>query len=223
MFLMRIGAPGAEKPIVRIDDDSYVDVSDVVTDFDESFFGGAWGGLPGLRTLVAERVARGEVRPFAGERIGAPIARPHQILCIGLNFSDHAAETGQRDPGRADPVHQVPEHPAGTERRRPDPARIDQARLGGRARHRDRRTHQLPTGQGRRGRAHRRLLRGQRRQRARLPDRARRPVVEGQVGRDVQSGRAVAGHAATRSTTCWTSGCGWTSTGSAGRPGRPRR
>jgi 2-keto-4-pentenoate hydratase/2-oxohepta-3-ene-1,7-dioic acid hydratase in catechol pathway len=98
MFLMRIGAPGAEKPIVRIDDDSYVDVSDVVTDFDESFFGGAWGGLPGLRTLVADRVARGEVRPFAGERIGAPIARPHQILCIGLNFSDHAAETGQRIP-----------------------------------------------------------------------------------------------------------------------------
>jgi len=98
MFLMRIGAPGAEKPIVRIDDDSYVDVSDVVTDFDESFFGGARGGLPGLRTLVADRVARGEVRPFAGERIGAPIARPHQILCIGLNFSDHAAETGQRIP-----------------------------------------------------------------------------------------------------------------------------
>ncbi|WP_240777568.1 helix-turn-helix domain-containing protein [Nonomuraea basaltis] len=35
---------------------------------------------------------------FAGERIGAPIARPHQILCIGLNHSDHAAETGQAVP-----------------------------------------------------------------------------------------------------------------------------
>ena len=35
---------------------------------------------------------------FAGERIGAPIARPHQILCIGLNYSDHAAETGQAVP-----------------------------------------------------------------------------------------------------------------------------
>ena len=98
MFLMRIGAPGAEKPIVRIDDDSYVDVSDVVTDFDESFFGGASGGLAGLRSLVTDRVARGAVSPFAGERIAAPIARPHQILCIGLNFSDHAAETGQRIP-----------------------------------------------------------------------------------------------------------------------------
>ena len=35
---------------------------------------------------------------FADERIGAPIARPHQILCIGLNYSDHAAETGQAVP-----------------------------------------------------------------------------------------------------------------------------
>lgn len=98
MFLMRIGAPGAEKPVVRLDDDSYVDVSDTVTDFDESFFGGASSGLGGLRSLVADRVARAEVSLFAGERIGAPIARPHQILCIGLNFSDHAAETGQRIP-----------------------------------------------------------------------------------------------------------------------------
>jgi len=98
MFLMRIGAPGAEKPVVRVDDDSYVDVSDVVTDFDEAFFGGASGGLAGLRPLVADRIARGQVSPFAGERVGAPIARPHQILCIGLNFSDHAAETGQRIP-----------------------------------------------------------------------------------------------------------------------------
>jgi len=44
--------------------------------------------------VVAERAARGDVTAFAGERIGAPIARPHQILCIGLNYRDHAAETG---------------------------------------------------------------------------------------------------------------------------------
>jgi len=42
------------------------------------------------------------VRRFAGERIGAPIARPHQILCIGLNYSDHAAESGQDVP--AEPI-----------------------------------------------------------------------------------------------------------------------
>ena len=98
MFLMRIGAPGAERPVVRIDDETYVDVSDVVDDFNEAFFGGAAGGLAALRTLVDERAAAGAVRSFSGERIGAPIARPHQILCIGLNYSDHAAESGQAVP-----------------------------------------------------------------------------------------------------------------------------
>jgi 2-keto-4-pentenoate hydratase/2-oxohepta-3-ene-1,7-dioic acid hydratase in catechol pathway len=96
---MRIGAPGAEKPVVRLDDATYVDVSDVVTDFDEAFFA---AGLEPLRATVAERIAAGAVRAFDGERIGAPIARPHQILCIGLNYSDHAAETGQAVP--AEPI-----------------------------------------------------------------------------------------------------------------------
>ncbi len=93
---MRIGAAGTEKPVVRIDDESYVDLSDVVGDFDEAFFGG--GGLDRLGPVVAERLASGQVTSFAGERIGAPIARPHQILCIGLNYRDHAAETGQAVP-----------------------------------------------------------------------------------------------------------------------------
>jgi 2-keto-4-pentenoate hydratase/2-oxohepta-3-ene-1,7-dioic acid hydratase in catechol pathway len=93
---MRIGASGAEKPVVRIDDETYVDVSDVVTDFDESFFGS--DGLDRIRPAVAERAAAGQVTRFAGERIGPPIARPHQILCIGLNYRDHAAETGQAVP-----------------------------------------------------------------------------------------------------------------------------
>ena len=44
--------------------------------------------------VVGERVAAGQTAAFGDERIGAPIARPHQILCIGLNYSDHAAETG---------------------------------------------------------------------------------------------------------------------------------
>ncbi|WP_346280340.1 fumarylacetoacetate hydrolase family protein [Pseudonocardia sp.] len=99
MYLMRIGAPGVEKPAVRLDDTTYVDVSDVVTDFDEAFFA---DGLEPLRATVTERVAAGTVREFGGERIGAPIARPHQILCIGLNYSDHAAETGQAVP--AEPI-----------------------------------------------------------------------------------------------------------------------
>jgi 2,4-didehydro-3-deoxy-L-rhamnonate hydrolase len=96
VYLMRIGAPGAEKPVARIDDETYVDLSDTVTDFDERFFGS--GGLDRVRPLVAERVAAGRVARFAGERIGAPFARPHQILCIGLNYRDHAAESGMPVP-----------------------------------------------------------------------------------------------------------------------------
>src|SRR5450631_1782802 len=59
-------------------------------------------GLADLRTLVEQRVADRRTTPFAGERVGAPSARPHQILCIGLNYSDHAAETGQAVP--AEPI-----------------------------------------------------------------------------------------------------------------------
>jgi len=96
VYLMRIGAPGAEKPVARVDDETYVDLSDLVEDVDETFFAG--GGLDRIRPLVDERAGAGRVQRFAGERIGAPIARPHQILCIGLNYRDHAAETGQAVP-----------------------------------------------------------------------------------------------------------------------------
>jgi 2-keto-4-pentenoate hydratase/2-oxohepta-3-ene-1,7-dioic acid hydratase in catechol pathway len=93
---MRIGNPGSEKPVARIDDETYVDVSDLAPDFDEAFFGS--GGIERIRPAVEQRAAAGQVSRFSGERIGAPFARPHQILCIGLNYSDHAAETGQSVP-----------------------------------------------------------------------------------------------------------------------------
>jgi len=92
MYLMRIGAPGAETPAARVDDETYVDLSDVVQDFDEGFFGA--DGVERIRPIVEERIAAGQTTALADQRIGAPIARPHQILCIGLNYSDHAAETG---------------------------------------------------------------------------------------------------------------------------------
>jgi 2-keto-4-pentenoate hydratase/2-oxohepta-3-ene-1,7-dioic acid hydratase in catechol pathway len=75
-----------------VDDGTYVDLADVVRDFDEQFFGG--DGLDRIRPVVEERIAAGRTSELDGRRIGAPIARPHQILCIGLNYSDHAAETG---------------------------------------------------------------------------------------------------------------------------------
>jgi 2,4-didehydro-3-deoxy-L-rhamnonate hydrolase len=96
MYLMRLGPIGSERPVVRIDDSHYVDVSDVVDDFDETFFGS--NGLPRLAEIVQERTAAEQLQEFGEERIGAPIARPHQILCIGLNYSDHAAETGAAAP-----------------------------------------------------------------------------------------------------------------------------
>jgi len=95
MHLMRLGPPGAEQPAVRVDDDTYVDVSDVVHDVDGALLA---GGLDALRDVVAERVTAGRVEQLQGLRVGAPIARPHQILCIGLNYRDHAAETGQAVP-----------------------------------------------------------------------------------------------------------------------------
>jgi len=93
---VRIGDRGRERPAVQVGDDAFIDVADVAGDFDEAFFGA--GGPPLLREPVAERIAAGRIEPLAGRRLGAPIARPHQILCIGLNYSDHAAETGQPVP-----------------------------------------------------------------------------------------------------------------------------
>ena len=94
MKLMRIGEAGAERPVVRVDDDTYVDVADL----EDLFF-----AVPReFRQLVEARITAGQVGRFAGERVGAPLRRPHQILCIGLNYRDHAAETGQPVP--AEPI-----------------------------------------------------------------------------------------------------------------------
>lgn len=100
MRLVRVGPAGSETPGVLVDDELFVDLSDIVDDYNEAFF--ASGALATLAATVAERVADGRVEPLHGRRFGAPIARPHQILCIGLNYSDHAAETGQAVP--AEPI-----------------------------------------------------------------------------------------------------------------------
>ncbi|WP_404383016.1 fumarylacetoacetate hydrolase family protein [Knoellia locipacati] len=96
MRLLRIGPQGGERPAVLVGETAYVDLSDVVRDFDADFFGN--GGFDRVRGVVEGRVASGEVHELDGIRVGAPVARPHQILCIGLNYRDHAAETGQAVP-----------------------------------------------------------------------------------------------------------------------------
>ena len=92
MKLLRVGELGAEKTAVLVAPKMYVDVSDAFSQFDGAFF--ASGGIERVRELLKTRTAQ----PLRGQRIGAPIARPHQLLCIGLNYADHAAETGQQLP-----------------------------------------------------------------------------------------------------------------------------
>lgn len=96
MKLLRVGPEGAERPGVLVTEDGFVDVSDLVSDFDEEFFGS--DGIARIAPVVEERRREGRITPLAGRRIGAPIARPHQIICVGLNYSDHARETGQAVP-----------------------------------------------------------------------------------------------------------------------------
>lgn len=100
MRLVRVGPAGSETAGALVDDDTFIDLSDVVGDFDEAFFGSDRLGT--LAPIVAERREAGRGEAIGDRRFGAPLARPHQIICIGLNYRDHAAETGQAVP--AEPI-----------------------------------------------------------------------------------------------------------------------
>lgn len=96
MKLMRVGSVGAERPAVAIDETHYVDVSDLVSDFDADFFQSEkWLEIA---PEVSRRVATNKLLELAGQRVGAPFTRPHQIICIGLNYADHAKESGAEVP-----------------------------------------------------------------------------------------------------------------------------
>jgi 2,4-diketo-3-deoxy-L-fuconate hydrolase len=90
MKLARFGEPGSERPGVLLDDGTRVDATAFVRDYDEAFFGG--DGVRGLGAWMKDKGASAP-RVAAGTRIGAPLARPSKIVCIGLNFRDHAAES----------------------------------------------------------------------------------------------------------------------------------
>lgn len=95
MRLIRFGEPGKEKPGVLNGDGTRLDVSAFGRDFDEEFFGGS--GIEDLRAWLAKNEA-GAPRVGPGVRLGPPVCRPSKIVCIGLNFRDHAAESGQAAP-----------------------------------------------------------------------------------------------------------------------------
>jgi 2,4-diketo-3-deoxy-L-fuconate hydrolase len=96
MRFARIGPLGQEIPVVMVSEDAYVDIQDLTREIDGDFL--ARLDTATLASEVARRVASGQAQLLGKARIGAPIARPHQVLCIGLNFSDHAAETGMAIP-----------------------------------------------------------------------------------------------------------------------------
>ena len=98
MKLIRFGALNKEKPGVCVDGINF-DVSAFVKEYDEAFF--AEDGLARLAVVVKEQVATLPTIA-AGTRLGSPVARPSKIICIGLNYADHAKETNATPP--AEPV-----------------------------------------------------------------------------------------------------------------------
>jgi 2-keto-4-pentenoate hydratase/2-oxohepta-3-ene-1,7-dioic acid hydratase in catechol pathway len=95
MKLIRFGKPGAEKPGLIVADGVRVDASAFAHDWNEAFFGS--GGLLRLAAWARDHAATAPRVP-AGERLGPPIARPSKIICIGLNYADHARETKAKIP-----------------------------------------------------------------------------------------------------------------------------
>ncbi len=92
MQLVRIGEFEQEKPAVLIDG-RYFDVSVHVQDYNEAFF--AADGLTKLAKIVASTDLPEIKSP---KRIGSCVARPSKIICVGLNYADHARETGAEIP-----------------------------------------------------------------------------------------------------------------------------
>ena len=155
-------------------------------------------------------------------RIGPCVARPVNFVCIGLNYADHAAETGAAIPkepimflkslgafcGPNDDV-MIPRGSKKTD------WEVELGVVIGT-------TRALCAGERGDG-SRRRLLRRQRRERARIPDRARRHLGQGQGLRHVRPDRPVAGHQGRNRRPAEPGACGWTWTASACRTAAPGR
>ncbi len=95
MKLIRFGAPGSERPGVLLPDGKKIDVSEAFADYNEQFF--TEKGPEKLSDWL-ENNAGTAPRVPQDARIGSPVARPSKIICIGLNYSDHAREAGMAIP-----------------------------------------------------------------------------------------------------------------------------
>ncbi|MEU5727154.1 fumarylacetoacetate hydrolase family protein [Micromonospora sp. NPDC047738] len=93
MKLLRVGPRGEESPAVMTEDGRLLDLSPITTDIDGVFL------ADGL-TLATAAIASGDLPSIdgAGMRIGAPLARPGKVVCIGLNYRAHAEESDAAPP-----------------------------------------------------------------------------------------------------------------------------
>lgn len=98
MKLIRHGQPGEEKPGLQLDADGEqrIDASGFGQDYDEAFFADP-ANMDKLREWADANADSAPKLP-ADTRLGPPVSRPGKIICIGLNFSDHAEETGMEVP-----------------------------------------------------------------------------------------------------------------------------
>ena len=94
MKLIRFGELNKEKPGILMNDVLY-DLSAFEDDYNEQFF--EKDGLSRLRKFIEDKKSTLQPIP-AGSRLGSPVARPSKIVCIGLNYADHAKETGATPP-----------------------------------------------------------------------------------------------------------------------------
>jgi 2-keto-4-pentenoate hydratase/2-oxohepta-3-ene-1,7-dioic acid hydratase in catechol pathway len=98
MAFARLGEFGSEIPVIQVDGTSY-DLRPLTADLDGAFFAG--GGIERARAAVVTG-SLPELDGAATLRVGAPVATPTKIVCIGLNYRDHAEETRAEIP--AEPV-----------------------------------------------------------------------------------------------------------------------
>ncbi|MGN6618108.1 MAG: fumarylacetoacetate hydrolase family protein [Ilyomonas sp.] len=94
MKLIRWGAPNKEKTGVIINNEMY-DTSAFGEDYNEAFFEN--NGLQKLQEFINNNKQQLPKIP-SDTRLGSPVARPSKIVCIGLNYADHAKETGASAP-----------------------------------------------------------------------------------------------------------------------------
>ncbi|MFJ2741134.1 fumarylacetoacetate hydrolase family protein [Streptomyces sp. NPDC087440] len=97
MKFQRLGERGSETPVLLAGDGQTYDLSGLTPDIDGAFLAG--GGVERVRAAY-EAGTLPLLEDAAGLRTGAPVARPGKVVCIGLNYRDHAAETGAAIPPR---------------------------------------------------------------------------------------------------------------------------